>query len=151
MQQRSIWQPVTQCGILIVICISSVQLADAQEKNQFGAGYRNRPTVSPYLSMTDNGSGNGALNYYNIVQPQQRARRAVRRLQNELEEVDSGLSTKRSRNSPPTSSTPITTGRMEATGHSTSFANSGGYFNGRNGGGPNAFRGTNSFGRNGRN
>src|SRR5438128_172753 len=122
------------CGAFAAACLMNVDSTWAQSpasrRNSFGADSRNRPTVSPYLSMQDNGSGYGAMNYYNIVRPQQRARQAARNLRNELRDVESEMG--RPNGNPNTTASkqaaPITTGRMQPTGHSTAFADTKNYF-----------------------
>ena len=150
MQQRTEWPWVTLGTLFAVICLSGTEPLFAQSKNQFGSDYRNRRSVSPYLSLMDNGNGNGGLNYYNIVKPQQRARQTARNLQNELHQVESSLAKKPGQTSGPPSSIPITTGRMNPTGHPTSYGNTGSYFGGGTGNGVTGGA-ENRFGRNGKN
>ena len=138
------------------------ETASAQQRNNFGAGQRNRPTVSPFLSMVDttgNGPSDGGsgLNYFNIVRPTLNARSANRRLQKELQGVESTIA------QGPTGfgaagpagnglgAVPITTGRLPETGHAAAFSDLGGRFGGGGGtqraGGGNNRRG-NTFGSN---
>lgn len=101
---------------------------------------KNRPTVSPYTSLVNDGVGSGlgssGLNYYNIVRPQQQAQRTARTINNQFQTVESQI---RSIERPqpgmatsglaPTGS--IVTGRMSPTGHRTAFGSTGTYFPGR--------------------
>ncbi len=146
-QRQSFWRCLKLCGVCAAIGLSSLDTTFAQQaRNQFGANSRNRPTVSPYLSLIDNGSGNDtSQNFYNIVKPQQRAQRAARNFQNELQTVESSLQNPSNQNSLPVDSIPITTGKLPATGHSTAFGDVGGRFGGGAGG-----AGGNNFGRNGK-
>jgi hypothetical protein len=150
MQHRSNWRWIQFVTLFSALCLTGPTQLFAQSKNQFGSDYRNRRTVSPWLSTLDNGSGLGALNYFNIVRPQQRARQAASNFQNELNRVESSLSTKRPQTNVPSTSVPITTGRMNPTGHPTSYGTTGSYFGGTAGNG-NRGNAQNSFGRNGRN
>lgn len=126
-------------GVCIAIGLFENNAIQAQSKNQFGSVSRRKPSVSPYLSTLDNGSGYGALNYYNIVKPQQRARQAGREFQKELHSVENNLSSLERTSETPVNTAPITTGRMPPTGHAVSFGDTGGYFGGGAGGGPNQF------------
>ena len=147
---------MTLFGVCLTASLSNWGVATAQPpRNQFGVSQRNRPTVSPWLSVVDNGTGGGqnALNYFNIVRPVQRGRQANRNLQNELRNVESSIS-RPQRGAGPISnmdslnSTPITTGRMQPTGHLPNFGDLGGRFGVGVGGGAG---GVNNFGINGRN
>lgn len=150
MQERSNWRWIQLVMLASVLSLTSTASLFAQNKNLFGSDYRNRRTVSPWLSTLDNGNGFGALNYFNIVQPQQRARQAAHNFQHELNRVESTLSTKRTQSNAPASSISITTGRMSPTGHPTSYGNTGTYFGGTAGNG-NRGNALNRFGRNGKN
>lgn len=98
-------------------------------KNRFGDDVVKRRTVSPYLSVIDNGNGFDGLNYYNIVRPQQRAQKQARSLRRELQTVETDLQiAERERKGLPPASRAITSGRMASTGHSAGFGNVGGYF-----------------------
>ena len=146
---------------LLIVCggvtLTTWDACSAQQpSNSFGAGRRNQPTVSPYVSLTDNGNGNNGsdLNYFNIVRPTQRARAANRSLQNELQSMESKLARKSTPNGATNSANPesryaITTGRMPSTGHTTTFGDLGGRFGGASGN--SQFAGSNTFGRDGRN
>ena len=146
MRQKLLWTRLSKFCLVAVALLFSGSPLLAQAKNQFGSDFRNRPTVSPYLSTMDNGSGYGALNYFNIVRPQQRARQANRELQRELHEVENNQSYDKGQPLTSNDTKPITSGRMLPTGHTTSFGNTGGYFGGTANGGNSA----NGFGRNGR-
>ena len=109
-------------------------------KNRFGDDIVKRRTVSPYLSVIDNGNGIDALNYYNIVRPQQRAQKQARSLRNELRTVETDLQrAEAERKGVTPASRAITSGRMPSTGHTAGFGNVGGYFP-ANGSGTNARR-----------
>jgi hypothetical protein len=141
------------------VMLISVDKVFGQQRNTFGAGQRNRPTVSPYLSMVDttgNGPSDGGtgLNYFNIVRPTKQGRAANKRLQNELQGVESSISSLPRRGGTDSwsnglGSMAITTGRMSETGHEAGFNDLGGRFGGgggtRQGGGGGGQRG-NTFG-----
>jgi len=147
--------------MLLIVCggaiFTSWDACSAQQpSNTFGAGRRNRPTVSPYVSLTDNGNGNNGsdMNYFNIVRPTQRAREANRNLQNQLQSVESDLSKRKSTSGTASSTNKesryaITSGRMPSTGHTTTFGDLGGRFGGASGN--SQFSGSNTFGRDGNN
>lgn len=98
-------------------------------KNRFADDIVRRRTVSPYLSVIDNGNGFDGLNYYNIVRPQQRAQKQARSLRNELRTVETDLQiAERERKGLTPASRAITSGRMASTGHTAGFGNVGGYF-----------------------
>ena len=98
-------------------------------RNRFGDDIIKRRTVSPYLSVIDNGNGFDGLNYYNIVRPQQRAQKQARSLRKELQTVETDLQrAERERKGLPPASRAITSGRMASTGHAAGFGNVGGYF-----------------------
>ena len=146
---------------LLIACVGVTLLSwdtcsAQQPSNTFGAGRRNRPTVSPYVSLTDNGNGNNGsdMNYFNIVRPTQRAREANRNLQNQLQSVESDLSKRKSVSGTASSTNKesryaINTGRMPSTGHTTSFGDLGGRFGSASGN--SQFSGSNTFGRDGNN
>jgi len=126
------------CACLAVSVIAPT-VVSAQQKNQFGSTARRKPTVSPYLSTLDNGSGYGALNYYNIVRPQQRARQAGRDFQRELHTVENNVADLEKSANTPLNTAPITSGRMAPTGHSVAFGDTSNYFGGGSGGSANSF------------
>jgi len=147
--------------MLLIVCGGAIfttwdACSAQQPSNTFGAGRRNRPTVSPYVSLTDNGNGNNGsdMNYFNIVRPTQRAREANRNLQNQLQSVESDLSKRKSTSGTASSTNKesryaITSGRMPSTGHTTTFGDLGGRFGGASGN--SQFSGSNTFGRDGNN
>jgi hypothetical protein len=136
--------------LLATICLLPQDFVAAQSRNEFGSDYRSRRTVTPWLSTLDNGNGNGALNYFNIVRPQKQARQTGQSLKNDLNRLETRLPPKDPQTTGSTSSVPITTGRMNSTGHPTSYATTGTYFGGGLGNG-NRGNTQNRFGRNGKN
>ncbi|WP_373651796.1 hypothetical protein [Schlesneria sp. DSM 10557] len=124
------------CVLCITMSLIEVSIASAQQpKNRFGSEFRNRPTVSPYLSIVDSG---GAANLFNIVRPRQQAQSRARDFRRELDSVESNFQqTQRSSTQPPEFSAPITTGRMGPTGHSAGFGDLAGYFGNQGGRGSN--------------
>ena len=112
-------------GLWALLSVTSVDFASAQapRKNQFGSGQRGRRTVSPFLSTIDNGQYGGAdnaLNYFNIVKPQQQGAKVAKSLQGELRNVESQLNAPRGGDEP-SELAAITTGRLPPTGHGASF------------------------------
>ncbi|HEY4261794.1 MAG TPA: hypothetical protein VGM98_16605 [Schlesneria sp.] len=101
-------------------------------RQQIRQSFRDRPTVSPYTSLLNNGGGGGpALNYYNIVRPRQQASRVARSLSNELKSVESNVKSLEQREPQMIGpSEVISTGRMAPTGHPTAFNSLGSYFPG---------------------
>ena len=99
---------------------------------------RNKPTVSPYLSLINNAGGTGLsmFNFYNIVRPQRRAQRAAAELNSELRFVEGNLSELRRSNTAGNQSNstlqedtaPSFSGRMEPTGHPTAFGDLKGFY-----------------------
>ncbi len=125
MQRISCARILKLLGIFGLLSVTSLDFAFAQAppKNNFGSGQRGRRTVSPYLSMTDNGQNGGAdnsLNYFNIVKPQQQGAKTAKNLQNELRNVEKSLNQPRG-NQEPSELESITTGRLAPTGHGASF------------------------------
>lgn len=98
---------------------------------------RNKPTVSPYLSLINSaGNGTNMFNFYNIVRPQRRAQRAAAALNSELRFVEGNLNSLRRSNAAGNQSTstlqedtaPSFSGRMEPTGHPTAFGDLKGFY-----------------------
>jgi hypothetical protein len=108
-------------GICAAIGLTTSNLAIAQQpKNEFGSGQRSRRNVSPFLSTLDNGSGENALNYFNIVKPQTQGAQTAKRLQSDLNKVQTSLSQPRG-SEEPSELAPITSGRLAPTGHGATF------------------------------
>lgn len=114
-------------------CLCAEQ-ADAQLKQgprqQIRQSFRDRPTVSPYTALLNNGTGGAAMSYYNIIRPRQQASKVARSLSNQLRTVESEV--KSIQEAPPMigPTEAISTGRMAPTGHATTFGSLGGYFPG---------------------
>lgn len=141
---------VRLCGLCFTLSLSCLTTASAQQaKNKFGSENRNRPTVSPYLSIVD--GGGGAANLFNIVRPRQQAQKRAREFRNELGNVEAEVQrSQRPLAQGPSSSVPITSGRMGPTGHGATFGDLNGYFgnpSGRGGGSNSASRGKAGTGR----
>lgn len=158
-------------GICVATGLMTADISTAQPpRNTFGAGQRNRPTVSPFLNMVDGNNGNGAdgtgLSYFNLVRPIQQGRRANQNLQREIRGVESQVSRQQQElnigyNSDALNSIPITSGRLPPTGHGAGFNDTQGRFGGgagasprgvgsltsQRGGGFNRQGGGNSFGQ----
>ena len=125
MQPNSRKKTFKLLGLCALLSVTSLDFAFAQapRKNQFGAGQRQRRTVSPYLSTIDNGQLGGAdnaLNYFNIVKPQTQGAKTARNLQNEIRNVETELEQPRG-SGEPSELAPITTGRLAPTGHGATF------------------------------
>jgi hypothetical protein len=121
--------PVGWAVLLALWTICSTGAANAQApspRSQINNAIE-RPTVSPYLNLFNNNGGNPALNYYNQVRPQQQLRSTANQLQNDVRSLQTGL-----KNRKPVAAAggeiPISTGRMQPTGHSTAFGSLQGYF-----------------------
>lgn len=137
---RKNWGFLSACAAITLL---TCEICNAQApRNTFGAGQRNRPTVSPFLNMVDNGNGGGddgtGLNYFNLVRPIQQGRRANQKLQKELQGVESQLGYQQQElnigmNSDALNSIPITSGRLPATGHGAGFNDLQGRFGGGTG------------------
>ena len=115
-------------GVLcFALCLVSLSTASAQQpRNRFGSEFRNRPTVSPYLSLVD---GGGTANLFNIVRPRQQAQRRAKEFQKELDNVESEFQrAQQPLPQGPSAEVPITTGRMSPTGHGATFGDLNGYF-----------------------
>lgn len=99
-------------------------------RQQIRQSFRDRPTVSPYTALLNNGTGGAAMSYYNIIRPRQQASKVARSLSNQLRTVESEV--KSIQEAPPMigPTEAISTGRMAPTGHPTAFGNLGGYFPG---------------------
>lgn len=123
------------CGMTLLAPDQAVAQSNQSSRRKPGQIGRNRPTVSPYTSLLNDGTSSGVanLNYYNIVQPQLRAQRTARSFSNELHSVESQFKTLQRPGSAQASLAgveAISTGRMAPTGHHTAFGNLGGYFPG---------------------
>jgi hypothetical protein len=126
MQRNSCAITLKLLGLCALLSATNLDfaLAQAPQKNRFGSGQRQRRTVSPYLSTLDNGQAGGAdnaLNYFNIVKPQQQGAKTAKNLQNELRNVESSIDQPRG-SGEPSELASITTGRLAPTGHGASFS-----------------------------
>ena len=141
MQYRSCWRFVALACLFCLINLFGLDRTFAQQnqapRRQYGQSLRNRPTVSPYTSLLNNGnttsSDNGSLSYYNIVRPQQRAQTAARSFGSELRSVESRVLTLQRPGTSLAQSTSVdavSTGRMAPTGHRVAFGDLLGYFPG---------------------
>jgi len=143
MQYRFCRRFIALASVLCLISQVDPNQAFAQNQSsrrQYGQSLRNRPTVSPYTSLINNGnnantnsSDNGSLSYYNIIRPQQRAQTAARSFGSELRSVESRIQTLQrpgSGQTAPTSVDAISTGRMSPTGHRVTFGDLQGYYPG---------------------
>lgn len=113
------------------LCASQAQAQLKQgPRQQIRQSFRDRPTVSPYTALLNNGAGGAAMSYYNIIRPRQQASKVARSLSNQLRTVESEV--KSIQETPPMMgpAEAISTGRMAPTGHATAFGNLGGYFPG---------------------
>ena len=95
-----------------------------------GGGFRS-PTTSPYLNLLRNNTFSPALNYYQLVRPEQQMRRYGQHLNNELNGLRLDLT---SQGLLPDGSRPLS-----GTGHNTMFLNTGRYFPGQQSGGRTPF------------
>lgn len=126
MQRASCARTLKLVGLIGLLSMTSMDLAfgQAPQKNRFGSGQRQRRTVSPYVSMVDNGQAGAAdntLNYFNIVKPQQQGAKTAKALQNELRNVEDSVNQPRGSDEP-SELAAITTGRLAPTGHGASFS-----------------------------
>ena len=84
-----------------------------------GIAQPTRPAVSPYLNLLRPGNSPG-VNYYGLVRPQMEFRNSIQNLQQQTASNRAGLAV-------------IEDASLPATGHATSFLNTGGYFTSRSG------------------
>ncbi|WLD12437.1 hypothetical protein [Planctellipticum variicoloris] len=82
----------------------------------------NRPTVSPYINLLNNINQDPAITYYGQIRPQQEFRAAEAANAAAIRGLDKRLTTTEKE---------MPSGKLSASGHSTSFLNTRGYFGGR--------------------
>lgn len=76
--------------------------------------FQRRPALSPYLNLANR--GNTAINYYGIIRPQLEARQALQTLQQEYNQLQTGLGQGQDQNI------------LRATGNRPTFFNYGTYY-----------------------
>jgi|GEM_PF-7132403 len=119
------------CGFWLLGSTESYAQNRQSPRQPVRQSFRDRPRVSPYTSLINNGNGSGAaLNYFNIVRPRKQAAKVARSLSTQLQAAESNIQALK--RSPATQATtdsePVTTGRMRATGHPTAFGYLGDFY-----------------------
>jgi len=120
-------------GLSCLLSDEAYGQAKQRPYQQIRQSFRDRPTVSPYTSLLNNGTGGAAMSYYNIIRPRQQAQKVARGLTNELRSVESNVKTLEQKPQAPqvlADTDVISTGRMQPTGHPTAFGSLGSYFPG---------------------
>ena len=113
--------------LCVALCVGllCVHSADAQPPtgNTFGSRGVRRPTTSPYLNLQRSGdpSIDFAINYQQLVRPQQQLRSEASNLNNRLNSLQRQVNK---------AIRPDGTLILPGTGHATSFMNTGRYFPG---------------------
>lgn len=139
MQQKTDWRVAALIGGITLLAAGAADAQSPRVANQprppgrqIRQGFRDRPRVSPYTSLANPDGSNVSLNYYNIVRPRQQAARTARRLSNELQSVESNVQSLQQPQDEKLiiASPPLTTGRMEPTGHPATFGSLGTYYSG---------------------
>ncbi|HUQ72374.1 MAG TPA: hypothetical protein VM165_22800 [Planctomycetaceae bacterium] len=116
-------------GALVMIALSSPLSGSAQPPGgSVGRNPISRPTVSPYLNLLNNGGRNPGLNYFNLVRPEQQFQQANKQFSGELNSLQSSVNGQQRPQQAAAQKTPLVTGRMAPTGHSTTFNQLGGYY-----------------------